>query len=187
LLNALMSRVVKFRRNYHFKHVRAIPWPSGRWRARRRIDTGYAGRLHGREHTQGHVQSRCRGGGGVGPGKGCRLRRRSGGGPPAWYNASGRGRHTTAQRTCARPRRRTGGRVGSTAARRDASNRTGRWRQQLQTRRRNKPAHRHDHPRVIVGASNPGSRCARSPRATRGGWGGQGGRRPVTPVTGQSF
>jgi len=40
------------------------------------------------------------------------------------------------------------------------------------------------------GASNPGSRCARSPRATRGGGGRQGGRRhpgPVTPVAGQSF
>jgi len=31
-----------------------------------------------------------------------------------------------------------------------------------------KPARRHDHPRVIVGASNPRSRCARSPRPTRG-------------------
>jgi len=29
-------------------------------------------------------------------------------------------------------------------------------------------------PAVIVGASNPGSRCARSPRATRGGGGGRG-------------
>jgi len=29
-----------------------------------------------------------------------------------------------------------------------------------------KTARRHDHPRVIVGASNPGRRCARSPRAT---------------------
>jgi len=50
-----------------------------------------------------------------------------------------------------------------------------------------KLARRHDHPRVIVGGSNPGSRRARSPRATRGGGGGQGGRRPVTPVAGQSF
>jgi len=40
-----------------------------------------------------------------------------------------------------------------------------------------KTARRHDQPRVIVGASNPGSRCARSPRATRGGGGGQSGRR----------
>jgi len=30
----------------HSRHVRAIPWPSGRWRARRRIDTGHAGRHH---------------------------------------------------------------------------------------------------------------------------------------------
>ena len=35
-----------------------------------------------------------------------------------------------------------------------------------------KPARRHDQPRVIAGASNPGSRCTRSPRATRGGGGG---------------
>jgi len=40
-----------------------------------------------------------------------------------------------------------------------------------------KPASRHDHPRVIVGALNPRSRCARSPRATRGGGVGLGGRR----------
>ena len=35
-----------------------------------------------------------------------------------------------------------------------------------------KLARRHDHPRVIVGGSNPGSRRARSPRATRGAVGG---------------
>jgi len=34
------------------RHVRAIPWPSGRWRARRRIDTGHAGRLYGRERAR---------------------------------------------------------------------------------------------------------------------------------------
>jgi len=53
-----------------------------------------------------------------------------------------------------------------------------------------KPARRHDHPRVIVGASNPGSLCARFPGATRvGGWeqGGRGRPGPVTPVAGQSF
>jgi len=50
-----------------------------------------------------------------------------------------------------------------------------------------KLARRHNHPRGIVGGSNPGSRRARSPRATRVGRGGQGGRRPVTPVAGQSF
>jgi len=107
------------------RHVRAIPWPSGRWRARRRIDTG---RLHGREHARGHVQPRCRGGGGVRRGKGCRRRRRGGGGPPAWCNAYGRGRHPASQHTCARPRRRTGGRMGSTTARRARSNRAARWR-----------------------------------------------------------
>jgi len=42
-----------------------------------------------------------------------------------------------------------------------------------------KPARRHDHPRVIVGASNTGSRL---PRATRGGGGGQRGRRRPGPV-----
>jgi len=42
-----------------------------------------------------------------------------------------------------------------------------------------KLARRHDHPRVIVGGSNPGSRRARSPRATRGG--GVGGQAPCDP------
>jgi len=32
-----------------------------------------------------------------------------------------------------------------------------------------------DRPGVIMGASHPGSRCARSPRATRGGGGGTPG------------
>ena len=124
------------------RHVRAIPWPSGRWRARRRIDTGHAGRLYGRERARGHLQPRCRGGGGVGRGKGCRLRHRSGGGPAASRGAHGRGRHSAAQRTCARragrPTRRTGGRAGLIAARRGACNRAARWRQQPPTRRRNR-------------------------------------------------
>jgi len=119
------------------RHVRAIPWPSRRARARRRIATVHAGRLHGREHTRGHVR-----GGGVRRGKGCRRCRRSGRGPPAWCNAHGRGHHPAARRTCTqragRPTRRTGGRVGSTATRRGASNRTGRWRKQPPTRRRNR-------------------------------------------------
>jgi len=122
--------------------VRAIPWPSGRWRARRRIDTGHAGRLYGRERARGHVQQRCRGRCGVGRGKGCRLRHRSDGGPPASRGAHGRGRHSAAQRTCARragrPTRRTGGRVGLIEARRGACNRDARWRQQPPTRRRNR-------------------------------------------------
>jgi len=108
----------------HSRRVRAIPWPSGRWRARRRIDTGHAGRLYGRERALAHVQPRCRGGRGVGRGKRCRLRHRSGGGPPASRGAHGRGRHSAAQRTCARrawrPKRRTGGRMGLIAARRGA-------------------------------------------------------------------
>ena len=44
-----------------------------------------------------------------------------------------------------------------------------------------KLARRHDHPRFIVGASNPGSLCARSPRATRVGGGGEGGQAPSGP------
>jgi len=112
------------------RHVRAIPWPSGRWRARRRIDTGHAGRLHGRERARGHVQPRCRGGGSVGRGKGCHLRHRSGGDPPASRDAHGRGRHFAAPRTCARravrPTRRLGRRVGPTATRRGASKRAAR-------------------------------------------------------------
>jgi len=43
-----------------------------------------------------------------------------------------------------------------------------------------KPARRHDHPRVIAGASNPKSRCTRSARATRGGR-GAGGQAPSGP------
>jgi len=53
--------------------VRAIPWPSGRWRARRRIDTVHAGLPHGRERARGHVEPHCRGGGRAGRGKGCRA------------------------------------------------------------------------------------------------------------------
>jgi len=45
-----------------------------------------------------------------------------------------------------------------------------------------KPARRHDRPRVIVGASNPGRRRGRSPHATRGGGGGQWGSRRPGPV-----
>jgi len=45
-----------------------------------------------------------------------------------------------------------------------------------------KPARRHDDPRVIAGTSKPESRCARSPGATRGGRQGQGGRRPLAPA-----
>jgi len=44
-----------------------------------------------------------------------------------------------------------------------------------------KPARRHDHPRVIAGSSNPESRCTWSPRATRGGGGGAGGQAPSGP------
>ena len=85
---------------------------------------------------------RCRGGGNEGWGKGCRRRHRSGGGPPASRDAYGRGRHSATQRTCARragrPTRRTGGRVGPTAARRGASNRATRRREKLPTSRRNR-------------------------------------------------
>jgi len=163
--------------------VRAIPWPSGRWRARRRIDTGHAGRLDGRERARGHVQLRCRGGKGVGRGKGCCLRHRSGSGPPASRDAHGRGRHSAAQRTYARragrPTQRTGGQVGPTAAR---SSRGGRSHDVPPLTApldgvsnhlpQQKPARRHHRLRVIVAGSNPGCRCARSPCATRGGGGG---------------
>ena len=37
-----------------------------------------------------------------------------------------------------------------------------------------KQARRHDDPRVIAAASNPGSHGSRSPRAVRGGGGGRG-------------
>jgi len=44
------------------------------------------------------------------------------------------------------------------------------------------PARKHDHPRVILGSSKPGSCYARSPGATRGGGGEQWGRRHSGPV-----
>jgi len=62
--------------------------------------------------------------------------------PPASRGAHGRGRHSAAQRTCARrtgrPKRRTGERVGLIVARRGACNRAAGWRQQPPTRRRNR-------------------------------------------------
>jgi len=118
----------------YFRHVRAIPWPSGRWRARRRIDTGHAGPPHGRERARGQVQPRCLGGGRAGRGKGYRRRHDSGGGPPASRDAHQRGRHSA--RRAGRPTRRMSGRVGLTAAQRGASNRAARWGQKLPTSRR---------------------------------------------------
>jgi len=149
------------------RHVRAIPWPSGRWRARRRIDTGHAGELHSRNRSGGTVQSRGRGGGNVGRGQGCRRRHSSGSGPPASRDAHGRGRHSPAQRTCVRragrPTRRTGGRVRPTATRRGASNRVARWRQKPPTSRWNRSRR--------AGTSTRGSsRACQTPKvAARGG------------------
>jgi len=135
-LNEKMGYILK--RDFNSRHARAIPQPSGRWRARRRIDIGQAGRVHGRQDARRHVQPRCHGGRGVGRGKGCRCRHRSGGDRLPWRNAHGRGRHPAVQRTSARPRRRTSGRLRSTAVRRGAANRAGRWRQQPPTRRRSR-------------------------------------------------
>jgi len=124
------------------RHVRAIPWPSGRRRARRRINTEHTSLLHSRERARGHVQPRCRGRRRVGRGKRCHRRHRSGGGPPASCDAHGRGQHSAAQRTCARRTGRctwrTGGRVGPIPARRGASNHATRWRQKPPTSRRSK-------------------------------------------------
>jgi len=126
----------------HSRHVRAIPWPSERWRARQRVNTGHAGRLHTRERARGHVQPRCLGRGNVGRGKRCCRGHRSGGGPQASRDVHGTGRHSAVQRTCARragrPTRLTGGRLGPTAARRGASNRAARWRQKQPTSHRNR-------------------------------------------------
>jgi len=161
-------------------------WPSGRWCARRRIDNGHDGRLYGCERARGHVQPCCRGGGGVGRGKGCRLRHGSGGGPPASRDARGKDRHSTAQRTCARragrPTRRTGGRGGPTDVRRGAPNRGGRWRQQPPTSRRNRSRR--------AGTRSPaGHRRRVEPRKSlravvardSGRWGGAGGQAPSGP------
>jgi len=159
-----------------------MPWPSGLWRARRRIDTGHAGRLHGREHAWGHVQPRSRSAGGTGRGKGWRRRHRSGGSPLAWRNAHGRGRHPATQRTCARragrPTRLTGGRVGSTAARRGTCNRTGRWRQQPPTRRRNRSRRAGT---ITLGASgrfDPRKSLRAVAAHNSGRWRGAGGQAP---------
>jgi len=165
-----------------FRHVRAIPWPSGLWHARRRIHTGHAGRLHGREHAWGLVQPRCRSGGGMGRGKGWRRRHRSGGGPLAWRNAHGRGRHPATQRTCARragrPTRLAGGRVGSTAARRGACNRTGRWRQQPPTRRGNRSRRAGTITRGASGRFDPRKSLRAVAARNSGRWGEAGGPAP---------
>ena len=159
-----------------------VPWPSGRWRARWRIDTRHAGRLHSRERARGHIQPRCRGGGGVRRGKGCRRRRRGGGGPLAGCNAYGRGRHPAAQRTCARPTRRTGGRMGSTTARRGASNRAARWREKPPTCRRNRSRHAGTITRGSSRARRTPEVTARGRRAQLGAvGGGAGGQAPSGP------
>jgi len=165
--------------------VRAITWPSERWCARRRINAGHANRLHGRERAQGHVQPHCRGGGGVGRGQGCRLCHRSGGGSTVSRNGHGPGRHSVAQQTCARrtgrPTRRTGGRVGLTAARWGASYRAGKWRQQPLTRSRN----RSRRAGTIIRGSSTACRtpvvAARGRRAQLGAVGGAGGQAPSGP------
>jgi len=167
------------------RDVRAIPWPSGRWHARRRIDAGHAGRLHGREHARGHLQPRCRGGGGVGRGKGCRLRHRSGGGPPASRDAHGRGRFSSAQRTCARraerPTRPMGGRVGLTAGRRGAPNCGARWRQQPPTCRRNRSRRAGTMNRASSRPCRTPEVAARGRRAQLGAVGVAGGQAPSGP------
>jgi len=174
--------------------VRAIPWPSGRWRAWRRIDTGHAGPPHGRERARGHVQPRCRGGGRAGRGKGCRRRHESGGSPVAWRSAHGRGHHPATQRTCARragrPARLTGRWVDSTGARRGACNRTGGWRQQPPTSRRNRsrragtitrgPSGRFDHRKSLRAVTERNSGLW-GPPPDSGRWGGAGGQAPSGP------
>ena len=178
----------KYRTHGNSRHVRAIPWPSGRWRARRRIDTGHGGRPHGRERPRGHVQPRCRGGGRPGRGKGCRRRHDSGGGPPASRDAHQRGRHSAAQRTCARraerPTRRTGGRVGPTAARRGASNRAARWRQRLPTSRRYRSWRAGTITRGSPWAGRTPEVAARGRRAQLGArWGGEGRQAACDPCS----
>jgi len=171
------------RRAPHSRHVRAKPWPSGRWRAWRRVDTGHAGWLHGRENARGHVQPRFRGGGGVSRGKGCHHRHRSRGGPPASRNAQGQDRHPAAQRTCARragrPTQRTGGRVELTAARRGAPNRDGRWAQQPPTRRCNRSKRAGMITRGSSWARRTPEVAARGRRAQLGVVGGGRGARAV--------
>jgi len=169
----------------HSRHVRAIPWPSRRWRARRRIDTGHAGRLHSRERAQEHVEPRCRGGGNAGRDKGCRRRYRSGGGPPASRDAHGRGRHSAAQRTCARlagrSTRRTGGRAGPTIARRCASNRAARWRQKPPTSHCNRSQRAGTITRSSSRAHRTPEIAARGCRAQLGAVGGAWGQAPSGP------
>ena len=124
-------------------------------------------------------------GGGVGRGKGCRLRHRSGGGPPASRDARGRGRQSAAQCTCARrvgrPTRRKGGKVGPNAARRGASNRAARWRQQPPPRRRNNSRRAGTITRGSSWARRTPEVAVRGRRAQLGAVGGARGQAPSGP------
>jgi len=58
--------------------VLAIPWPSGRWRDRRRINTGHAGRLHSRKRARDTATLPRRGARGAGKGVPPQRRRLAG-------------------------------------------------------------------------------------------------------------
>jgi len=162
--NTLAFRAVARWATHRHRVRRPAPWPRARTGAR---------------------TARCRGGGGVGLGNGCRRRHRSGGDRPAWRNAHGRGRHPAAQRTCTRragrPTRRTGGRVGPTAARRGASNSAASWRQQPPTRRRNRSRRAGTITRGSSWARRTPEVAARGRRAQLGAVGGARGQAPSGP------
>ena len=96
-----------------------------------------------------------------------------------YSHVAGRGRHPAAQHTGAqragRPTRRTCGRVGSTAARRGASNLTGRCCQQPPTRHRNRSGRAGTITRVSSWAHRIPADAARGHRAQLGAVGGRRG------------
>jgi len=118
-------------------------------------------------------------------GKRWRRRHRSGGGPLAWRSANGRSRHPATHPTCARraerPTWRTAARVGSTAARRRACIRTGRWRQQPPTRRRNRSRRAGTITRGASGRFDPRKSLRAVAVRNSGRWGGAGGPAPSGP------
>jgi len=165
--------------------VRAIPWPSGQWRARRRTDTGHAGRLHSRERAWGRVQPRFRGGGGVGREKGAaaataaRRRRR---------RATPTGGTVTPPRSAPAQGER-GGRHGARAGGWDRPPRDGapltaplaRWLQISPTSRRNKSRAQARSPAGHRGRVEPRKSLRAVAARNSGRWGGAGGQAPSGP------
>jgi len=173
--------------------VRAIPWPSGQWRARRRTDTGHAGRLHSRKRARGRVQPRFRSEGGM---------RREEDSTAATAARRRRRRATPTGGTVTPPRSAPaqGGRGGRHGARAGGPDRPPRDGASLtapldgfRSRRRaaaRKAGGQARLPTGHRGRVEPRKSLRAVAARNSGRWGGHGGRRrlgPVTPVAGQSF